>query len=146
MGVEMGGFLESPATEKAHIETVVKACIDAGIYVIVDWHDHHASQHIEESKNFFDYMAHKYGHYPNVMFEIWNEPLQQDWANEIKPYHETIVPVIRKHTENLIILGTREWSQDVDEAALDPVSGENLAYTVHFYAASHGQDLRDKVR
>jgi aryl-phospho-beta-D-glucosidase BglC (GH1 family) len=33
----------------------------------------------------------------------------------------------------------------VDVAAEDPVSGKNLAYTIHFYAASMGADLRGKV-
>jgi len=145
MGVEMGGYLENPATERKHIETVVRACIRAGIYVIVDWHDHHASSHVEQSKSFFKYMSRKYGHYENVMFEIWNEPLQVDWATEIKVYHDAIVPVIREHSENLVICGTRDWSQGVDEAAMNRVVGENVAYTIHFYAASHGQLLRDRV-
>merc|ERR1719188_908903 len=67
------------------------------------------------------------------------------WAGEIKPYHEEIVPVIRQHSDNLIILGTRTWSQDVDTAAADPVVGSNLAYTLHFYASTHKQYLRDKA-
>jgi hypothetical protein len=33
----------------------------------------------------------------------------------------------------------------VDVASEDPVLGDNLAYTVHFYAASMGADLRGKV-
>merc|ERR1711981_1421922 len=41
--------------------------------------------------------------------------------------------------------GTRQWSQEVDEAARDRVNGENLAYTIHFYANTHRQGLRDKV-
>lgn len=145
MGVEEGGYLENPAKEMAKVETVVKACITTGIYVIIDWHDHHASSHITSAQIFFSHMASKYGGYPNVMFEIFNEPIQEGWVDSIKPYHEMVVPHIRKHTENLIILGTREWSQDVDEASWNPVPGRNLAYTVHFYAASHGQYLRDKV-
>jgi endoglucanase len=90
-------------------------------------------------------MAKQYGGYPNVMFEVFNEPVEQSWDEVIKPYHEQIVPVIREYTENIIILGTRTWSQGVDEAAESPVEGNNLAYTVHFYANTHKQELRDKV-
>ncbi|MBI3712688.1 MAG: carbohydrate-binding protein, partial [Burkholderiales bacterium] len=45
---------------------------------------------------------------------------------------------------NLIIVGTPPWSQQVDEASRDPITGyRNIAYTLHFYAGSHGQYLRD---
>ena len=96
---------------------------------------------------FFEEMARRYGDKPNVIYEIWNEPLEDhDWSTVIKPYHETLVPKIRAlDRDNLIVLGTQTWSQDVDKAALDPVRGENLAYTLHFYAATHRGELRKKA-
>jgi endoglucanase len=92
-------------------------------------------------------MAKSYGSYPNVIYELWNEPLKQhDWTTVIKPYHEAVIPRIRDHDpDNLIICGTQTWSQDVDKAARDPLKFENLAYTLHFYAATHKQSLRDKA-
>ncbi|CAK0905154.1 unnamed protein product [Prorocentrum cordatum] len=145
MGVEQGGYLENPGAEKAKLQAVVDACIDAGIYVVIDWHAYHGEDHVEEAKAFFGEMAQKYGDKPHVMFETYNEPQQVDWSGVIKPYHEQVVPVIREFSDNIIILGTRTWSQEVDVASQDPVSGDNLAYTVHFYAASMGADLRGKV-
>src|SRR5690606_41644798 len=48
--------------------------------------------------------------------------------------------------DNLIIVGTPTWSQDVDVASNDPITGySNIAYTLHFYAGTHGQFLRDKA-
>ncbi|MYW05815.1 cellulase family glycosylhydrolase, partial [Streptomyces sp. SID3343] len=45
-----------------------------------------------------------------------------------------------------IVVGTPNWSQDVDVAANDPITGyANIAYTLHFYAGTHGQSLRDKA-
>merc|ERR1712048_1375853 len=65
----------------------------------------------------------------------------------IKPYHEEIIPVIRQHSNNIIILGTRTWSQEVGEASKDPVAGySNLAYTLHFYASTHKGELRRKAQ
>lgn len=145
MGIESGGYLTHPQTEMARIEAVVDAAIEAGIYVVVDWHDHNAEKHLHEAKAFFVHMAQKYGQYPNVLFETFNEPVRQSWSQVIKPHHESIVEVIREHTDNIVILGTKFWSQAVDHAADNPVEGHNLAYTIHFYANSHRQELRDKV-
>ena len=70
-----------------------------------------------------------------------------DWAGVVKPYHQDVVAAIRAiDTKNIIVLGTPTWSQDVDVAANSPVSGENLCYTLHYYAATHKQDLRNKAQ
>lgn len=145
MGIEGGGYLVNPEAEKGRVKAVVQAAIDLGIYVIIDWHDHNAESHLEEATEFFDEMAQRYGGYPNVLFEVFNEPMLQRWEDAIKPYHESLVAVIRQHTDNLIILGTRFWSQAVHGASLSPVIGENLAYTIHFYAATHRETIRDQV-
>jgi endoglucanase len=146
MGVENeGGYLENPQAEVQKVKTVVQAAIDLGIYVIIDWHDDHANSHVEQSKEFFGRMAREYGKYPNVIFEPWNEPLKMKWGKVVKPYHEAVIPVIRAYSNNLIICGTSTWSQDVDIAAADPIHAANIAYTFHFYAATHKEPLRRKV-
>ena len=144
MGVYAGGYLENPDAQKALVNTVVQACIDQGIYVIIDWHLSNQDPNVNAAKPFFSEMAAQWGSYDNVIFEDYNEPGPQPWSN-VKSYHEQVVPEIRAHTNNLIICGTPSWSQDVDEAASDPVSGTNIAYTLHFYAATHKQSLRDKA-
>lgn len=146
MGVDpAGGYLDKPEEQKGILQDVVNAAIEAGIYVIVDWHTEKANTQLDDATAFFDEMARIYGSYPNVLFETFNEPTTQDWSKDVKPYHEKIVSTIRKHTDSVVILGTTTWSQDVDIASQDPVEGENLAYTIHFYAASHKQALRDKA-
>jgi endoglucanase len=147
MGVEEGnGYLQSPDAEKSKVKTIVDAATQNGIYVIIDWHDHHASQHKEQSKKFFTEMAQQYGKQPNVIFEVYNEPLAESWSS-IKSYAEEVIGVIRNAgSENLVIVGTPNWSQDVDQAANDPIKKySNVAYTLHFYAATHKQFLRDKA-
>ena len=147
MGVDAkGGFLQDRANQ-ARVETVVDAAIANGVYVIIDWHSHHAERHADEAVAFFRKMAEKYGRTPNVMYEIYNEPLNDAaWTGTIKPYAEKIIAAIRAiDPDNLIIVGTPAWSQDVDIAAADPLKGRNLAYALHFYAGTHKQGLRDKA-
>jgi len=146
MGVESGGFLEHPAEEKQKLHRVVQAAIYSGLYVIIDWHDHAATAHIDQAKEFFSEMAKTYGHLPNILFETFNEPIYQSWSHAIKPYHEQILNVIRPHSSNIVICGTPMWSQSVDEASREMLAFKNVAYTLHFYAATHKGWLRDKAQ
>ena len=147
MAVESGGYLRNAEREKLKTFAVVQAAIDLGIYVIVDWHDHNAHKHTRQAREFFAELAKTYGKHPNLIYETWNEPLNKhDWRTVIKLYHEAVIPVIRKHApDSLIVCGTQTWSQDVDKAARDPLTFGNVAYSLHFYAATHKQSLRDKA-
>jgi len=146
MAVESGGYLSNSTAEKAKIKTVIDACIDQGIYVIVDWHDHNAQNHQEQAVAFFEEIADEYGEYPNLIYEIFNEPMQVSWANVIKPYANAVVDAIRAIDEdNLIVVGTPTWSQDVDIATASPLIQTNIAYDLHFYAATHKLSLRKKA-
>ncbi|OGU33521.1 MAG: hypothetical protein A2057_15560 [Ignavibacteria bacterium GWA2_35_9] len=146
MGIESGGYLQNPTIEKNKITAVIDACIDLGIYVIVDWHDHNAHNHQQEAIDFFTEIAEQYGEYPNLIYEIYNEPTQVSWTNVIKPYAEAVVDSIRAiDPDNIIIVGTSTWSQDVDIASQSPLEFDNIAYALHFYAATHKQSLRNKA-
>ncbi len=148
VGATQDGVLGNPEKETAKAKAVIQAAIDRGMYVIVDWHGHTAHQHQAQAIAFFEDIARTYGKLPNIIYEPWNEPLKDhDWSTVIKPYHEALVARIRAiDPDNLIVLGTQSWSQEVDKAARDPVKGTNLAYTLHFYAGTHRESLRQKAR
>jgi endoglucanase len=142
-----GAYLSDPAKAKAQLEQIVDNAIAVGVYVIIDWHDHDALDHQPEAVAFFGEIAAKYAGVPNVLYEPFNEPLKLDWSSQLKPYHQAVVAAIRAADPlNVIVLGTPNWSQDVDLAALDPVLGDNLMYTLHFYACDHGSWLINKAK
>ena len=145
MGTEQSsGYFDATANIKKQVETIIHNAIDLGVYVLVDWHTEKAVDQQDAAVDFFTEMATKYGAYPNVIWEPYNEPNRYSWS-EIKLYHQAVVDAIRNvDPDNLIVLGTPNWSQNVDQAALDPVVGTNLLYTLHFYACEHGEWLRTK--
>ncbi|WP_328653855.1 cellulase family glycosylhydrolase [Micromonospora sp. NBC_00330] len=146
MGVEpAGAYLSDPAKARAQVETIINNAVTAGVYVIVDWHAHEAQNNQSQAVAFFGDLARRYGHLPNVIWEPYNEPLQVSWTTVIKPYHQAVVSAIRAaDPDNIVVLGTPTWSQDVDVAAASPVTGTNLMYTLHFYSCTHGASLRAK--
>jgi hypothetical protein len=146
-GGDMGSYIQNRESNVRKVKTVVNAAIENNMYVIIDWHAHEAQDFRNEAIEFFREMSALYGNYDNVIYEIYNEPLQVSWSSVIKPYAEAVIRAIRENDpDNLIIVGTPSWSQEVDQAAADPITiSSNIAYTLHFYAGTHHQWLRDKA-
>ena len=143
-----GGYLTNSEEQVKLMVAVIDKAISEGIYVLIDWHDHNAEQHLEESKAFFAVMAKKYAGVPNVIYEIFNEPARQSWE-VVKSYSVEVIKSIRQYdSKNIIVVGSPRWDQDVDVAAADPIAGfGNLVYSFHFYASdpNHQDKLRAKA-
>lgn len=131
------------------LEKGVDICIKLDMYVIIDWHvlnPGDPSKYTNEAKSFFEKVSKRYAKYPNVIYEICNEPNGgASWSGNIKPYAEKIIPVIRKNAPNsVIIVGTPTWSQEIDKPLSDQLNYKNVMYAFHFYAATHA-GLRSNV-
>lgn len=149
---ESGGYCTGGNRDdlKKLVKDGVAYATDCGMYVIIDWHilsDGNPNTYLEEAKAFFGEMAETYAEYTNVLYEICNEPNGGTSWSDVKKYAEQVIEVIREKDEDgIILVGTPNWCQYVEQAAADPVSGyENIMYTLHFYAATHTDSLRDAM-
>ncbi len=149
---EYGGYCTggNKANLKKLIDNGVKYATNNGLYVIIDWHilsDGNPNTYISESKAFFAEISKKYANHSNVIYEICNEPNGGTSWSQIKSYAETIIGVIRENDSDAVILvGTPNWSQYVNEAAANPITKyDNIMYTLHFYAATHTDSLRNTM-
>ena len=145
LGVEpAGGYIKDSASSIKLIFNVVDAAIAEGIYVIIDWHSHNIN--LKEANAFFKTIATKYHKYPNIIYELYNEPDEETWA-EVKEYSVKLITTIRAiDSNNIILVGSPHWDQDVNLPAADPIIGfKNLMYSMHFYAGTHKQWLRDRT-
>ncbi|MCR4755065.1 MAG: glycoside hydrolase family 5 protein [Lachnospiraceae bacterium] len=149
---EQNGYCISGDENKAELMDVidrgVKAATELGLYVIIDWHilsDSNPNIHADQAIDFFDKVSSKYSSYGNVFYEICNEPNSGCSWDDIRSYADRVIPVIRKNDPySVILVGTPNWSQRVDEAVANPItSDDNLMYVLHFYADTHRDDLRN---
>ena len=137
-------YLENPKFAMQCITPVIESAIKNDVYVIIDWHSHVLQT--KEAKQFFGQMAKKYGKYPHVIYEIYNEPVEDTWA-DLKKYATEVLGEIRKYdADNIVLVGCPHWDQDIHLVAESPLEGfSNIMYTVHFYAATHGEYLRERT-
>ncbi len=155
--VTQNGYTEGAAAAMdTHIQNAVNYATELGMYVLIDWHVHSASGETtnpntwkSQANTFFDKYANMYKNHNNVLFEICNEPVNTPWydgsGNDLYSYANSIIPTIRQYTDAVVIVGTNTWSQDVDSVAAKKLSTTNTMYTIHFYSATHMDNIRSKV-
>lgn len=146
MGIEdSAGYNMDPQGNDETVRTAIQAAIDLDIYIMVDWHSHYAQNDRASAIKFFSEIAEDFGNHPNIIYEIYNEPRDIGW-NDLKGYHEEVIAAIRQHDpDNIIICGTPEYSSRPDHAAWNPINQNNIAYSLHYYAASHRGEYRNRA-
>lgn len=148
---EYGGYCAGGDKEqlKQLVRDGVSYATELGMYVIVDWHilsDCDPNQNKDEAIAFFREMSEAFADNDNVLYEICNEPNSGTSWDSIKSYAEKVIPVIREQKPDAVILvGTPTWSQEIDKAAASPLTFDNIMYTLHFYAGTHKDDLRNRL-
>lgn len=156
------GYMSDPEGALKCLYAVIDGAIATGSYVLVDWHSHLI--HLDEATEFFKAVATKYAGVPNVIYELFNEPISrmneehrgygdlgdqqamEAYWMDLKAYAESLIKTITDadHGHPLILMGCPAWDQRIDLPAAHPIEGyDNIMYTLHFYAATHKQSLID---
>lgn len=148
---EYGGYCSggNKSDLLALVKEGVRLATKNDLYVIVDWHilsDGDPNTHVKQAKSFFKKISAEFKDNNNVLYEICNEPNGSTSWNDIKRYAKKVIPTIRKNSPNAVVLvGTPTWSQEIDKAVASPLPYKNVLYTLHFYAATHKDDLRNRM-
>ena len=148
MYTKEGGYIDNRNVYDDLIKDI-DLVISNDMYVIVDWHilsDNNPNNYKNEAIDFFDKISSKYKNTPNIIYEICNEPNGGTSWNDVKSYAEDVIKTIRKNSNNIIIVGTPTWSQDVDSVINNKIDDKNTMYALHFYSGTHKDDLRNKAK
>ena len=125
------------------LRPVIDYCAGKDIYAIIDWHYITDTwDKVEQTSEFWEYMAPRFAGDSHVLFEIFNEPINNTGGSQTNRWldfrgdAQIWVDIIRAHApDNLILVGGPQWSQIIAPAATYPVSGGNIVYVAHVYPA-----------
>lgn len=122
------------------LRATVDYCGSKGVYAIIDWHDiNDTFQTLQQAVNFWQYMAPRFANDTHVMFELFNEPInnigsdEENWQS-VKADMKVLVDVVRASApDTLLFVGTPRWCQIIGPVVDDPLDDQNVVYTVHLY-------------
>jgi endoglucanase len=123
-----------------YYETFLRPAVDyateKGLYVIIDWHYvGGTAAHPDTTVAFWSDIAPRFKDDSNVLFELFNEPTDGgSWATTTNPNMQAWFDQVRKDApDNLILVGSANWDQQVGDAVTSPLEGTNIVYTAHMY-------------
>jgi hypothetical protein len=123
-----------------HLRPIVDYCAERDLYVILDWHYVTDTwRKFSQTCEFWRYMAPKFANDSNVLFELFNEPVNRI-GSDVERWHsvradmQTWVDIVRSYApHNLILVGGPSWAAGIGPAATYPVSGNNIVYVSHLF-------------
>ncbi|MFZ5894841.1 MAG: cellulase family glycosylhydrolase [Myxococcota bacterium] len=140
--------LTDPIARERYMTELLRPAVDyatkKGLYVIIDFHEIADITDREDARTqtFWRYMARQFADYPNVIYEVFNEPIRVGDACELadscwpafKERADRWVSLIREAAPStLVLVGGPSWSQVIGPAATNPIADTNVAYVGHIY-------------
>lgn len=129
------------------LRPVVDYCKTKDIYAIIDWHYvANTYDHVADTNAFWTYMAPKFANDSHVIFELFNEPINDlngdwifnsndtnDWLSVRTDMQEWINVVRTYAPNNLILVAGSFYSQVIGPSAAYPLTADNIAMVSHIY-------------
>lgn len=85
---------------------------------------------------FWNTVATRYGKRKHVLFEIYNEPMDETanftWA-QWRPTGQLLIDTVRKHSDNIVLGSGPEYTSNLTDVPKNPYSDSNLVYVAHIY-------------
>lgn len=155
MYVQEGGYETDPEGFTNQVNSLIEMASNRGMYVIVDWHQltpGDPNANTELAIEFFTKIAKMNAHRNNIIYDVANEPNNVSWSR-IRDYAMKVIPVVQRYDSDAVVLiGTHAWASmgvsdggSAREIVNNPIPLDNIMYTYHFYAASHGKQYRDNL-
>jgi hypothetical protein len=122
------------------LRPLVDYCASKDMYAIIDWHYvANTYDKVATTTQFWQYMAPKFANDHHVIFELFNEPINNvgddtaDWLS-VRNNMQTWVDIVREYApSSLIFVAGASYSQIIGPAASNPLTGNNIAIVSHIY-------------
>lgn len=117
------------------------------MYCIIDWHYvANTYDHVASTSEFWEYMAPRFADDSHVLFELFNEPINDldggwifnshdtdDWLS-VRADMQTWINIVRTYApNNIILVGGPFYCQAIQPVAKYPLTGDNMAIVSHIY-------------
>ena len=128
-----------PDSEVDYYGTVLRPAVEyarrKGLYAIIDWHQiDGTSAHLDTTDAFWADTAPRFAEDSHVLFELFSEPTNGGvWPTTRYDMEQWYATVRKGAPDNVVLVGTANWSQQVGDAAADPIDGTNIMYVAHMY-------------
>lgn len=167
LSVHPGLWRARPSEVVAAIRVAVSAALEEGLRVILDWHAIGWPGKAFEQPDpawglpsdlydtdpalafaFWSEMATLYGDRRDVLFELWNEPVDlertgeerpfgADW-DRLRPLWQSMVQSLRARASNPILVSGGSWAADLTGVRAKTIEDENVGYAWHVYPGTGG--------
>jgi hypothetical protein len=127
------------------LRPVVDYCASKDVYAIIDWHYvANTWEKVAQTNEFWEYMAPRFAGDSHVLFELFNEPIndvnddwiynaENDWLS-VREDMQTWYDIVRSYApNNLILVAGAFYSQIIGPAASYPLTGDNIVIVSHIY-------------
>ncbi len=147
------------------LDSIVSLCKELDMYCLLDWHgqgnpitketrqpDTLIEGHMkydarpEVAKKVAEILAKRYGKESHVLFEILSALYLGITGKEWMEFTSSIVNIIRKHSENIVVIAAMDWPQNLNALFDNKFNEQNIAFGIMIYPGSKDSDKMNLIK